>query len=287
MKGRFLIIGLYITVNAVLSFTVLKSGGSDGFPKDRAALAIRNVGHQLLWHIGDSSSRVLPVTQVTDNTFKLEFKSAFSFSPDTLVKIVRHSLAAINPTPDYLVNVFDCGTDQVVYGFEISRQRKDLVPCVGRLQPEKCYFIHITFEGVSASHVDHPYYLYGLMLVGLTLVTLVTRKPRPQAKQESPAETMMIRFGKYSFLPFKRQLQIDLNTIDLSDKESRILEILALQPNQLITRDELLKRVWEDEGVFTGRSLDVFISKLRKKLKNDPTVRITNIHGKGYTLEIE
>jgi DNA-binding response OmpR family regulator len=47
----------------------------------------------------------------------------------------------------------------------------------------------------------------------------------------------------------------------------------------------LLKRVWEDEGVITGRSLDVFISKLRKKLKNDPSVQIVNVHGKGYKLE--
>ncbi|NBP70070.1 MAG: winged helix family transcriptional regulator [Cytophagia bacterium] len=57
--------------------------------------------------------------------------------------------------------------------------------------------------------------------------------------------------------------------------------------NEPITRDQLLKEGWEDEGVIVGRSLDVFISKLRKKLIKDPKVQITNIHGIGYKLEVQ
>ena len=70
-------------------------------------------------------------------------------------------------------------------------------------------------------------------------------------------------------------------------KEAKLLSIFATRQNDLISREELLKKVWEDDGVFTGRSLDMFISKLRKKLKNDPCVQITNVHGKGYKLEIK
>jgi DNA-binding response OmpR family regulator len=55
---------------------------------------------------------------------------------------------------------------------------------------------------------------------------------------------------------------------------------------ELIPRETLMQEVWINEGVITGRSLDMFISKLRKKLSTDPDVRITNIHGKGYRLEI-
>jgi DNA-binding winged helix-turn-helix (wHTH) protein len=81
-------------------------------------------------------------------------------------------------------------------------------------------------------------------------------------------------------------LRRKVSIIELSDEESRLLEIFATQQNQLIERDRLLKEVWEDDGVFTARSLDVFVSKLRKKLKGDPSIQITNVYGKGYKLEI-
>ncbi len=62
---------------------------------------------------------------------------------------------------------------------------------------------------------------------------------------------------------------------------------MAANQNQAMERDQLLKEVWEDDGVFVGRSLDVFISKLRKKLLHDAGIRIINIHGKGYKLEVD
>ncbi|MFM7428554.1 MAG: helix-turn-helix domain-containing protein [Flammeovirgaceae bacterium] len=72
----------------------------------------------------------------------------------------------------------------------------------------------------------------------------------------------------------------------MTDKESRILTLLNRNIEQLTLREELIQHVWTDEGVITGCSLDMFISKLRKKLSADPDLRITNIHGKGYRLEI-
>ncbi len=96
-----------------------------------------------------------------------------------------------------------------------------------------------------------------------------------------------VLIGTYSFSLSNQLLISDLETIELSDKEAKLLSIFAAQPNQLISREELLKKVWEDDGVFTGRSLDMFISKLRKKFKNDASVQITNVHGKGYKLEIK
>jgi len=62
--------------------------------------------------------------------------------------------------------------------------------------------------------------------------------------------------------------------------------ILALSPNEIIERSRLQKEVWEDEGVIVGRSLDMFISKLRKKLEVDPNINIVVIRGKGYKLEV-
>jgi len=69
-------------------------------------------------------------------------------------------------------------------------------------------------------------------------------------------------------------------------KENKILLILAQSPNTVIERARLQKEIWEDEGVIVGRSLDMFISKLRKKLEIDPSIQLVNIHGKGYRLEV-
>ncbi|WP_370097459.1 winged helix-turn-helix domain-containing protein [Xanthomarina gelatinilytica] len=75
--------------------------------------------------------------------------------------------------------------------------------------------------------------------------------------------------------------------ISLSKKECELLEIFAAKPNQVIKRDELTKKVWEDHGVIVGRSLDTYISKLRKKLEADSSIKITNVHGVGYKLELQ
>jgi DNA-binding response OmpR family regulator len=76
------------------------------------------------------------------------------------------------------------------------------------------------------------------------------------------------------------------NTIELTAKENKLLLIFARSPNTVIERGRLQKEIWEDEGVIVGRSLDMFISKLRKKLEGDLSIQLINIHGKGYKLEV-
>ncbi|MCZ4223450.1 winged helix-turn-helix domain-containing protein [Pedobacter rhodius] len=83
-----------------------------------------------------------------------------------------------------------------------------------------------------------------------------------------------------------RKLIQNGNTTDLTGTETRILLIFALSPNETIARSRLQKEVWEDEGVIVGRSLDMFISKLRKKLEADPNIKIVVVRGKGYKLEV-
>ncbi len=91
----------------------------------------------------------------------------------------------------------------------------------------------------------------------------------------------------YQFYPEQHKLVKSATEISLSKKECELLELFVAQPNQIIKRDELTKKVWEDNGVFVGRSLDTYISKLRKILKDDDSIRITNVHGVGYKLEVD
>lgn len=93
--------------------------------------------------------------------------------------------------------------------------------------------------------------------------------------------------GSFQFYPEQNKLVKKAIEINLSKKECDLLEILVAGSNQVVKRDELTKRVWEDNGVIVGRSLDTYISKLKKKLKDDKTIKITNVHGVGYKLEID
>jgi hypothetical protein len=92
--------------------------------------------------------------------------------------------------------------------------------------------------------------------------------------------------GKFLFDVKNQRLLLGSALISLTDKECRILELLNKSFGDLISRETLMQEIWINEGVITGRSLDMFVSKLRKKLSGDPELRITNVHGKGYKLEI-
>ncbi|GEP90692.1 Transcriptional regulatory protein, C terminal [Chitinophaga terrae (ex Kim and Jung 2007)] len=96
-----------------------------------------------------------------------------------------------------------------------------------------------------------------------------------------------ISIGNYQFIPTKGLLVYDSENISLTAKERTLLNIFLKQVNQVIDRNLLLKEGWEDEGVITGRSLDMYVSKLRKKLQKDASISIKNVHGKGYSLNID
>ena len=85
----------------------------------------------------------------------------------------------------------------------------------------------------------------------------------------------------------QNKLMIEKTEINLSKKEVELLTVFAANLNKVIKREELSKKVWEDHGVFVGRSLDTYISKLRKKLSDDEAIKLTNMHGIGYMLEIK
>jgi hypothetical protein len=282
--------GAILLVAAVMGFTVavlVKKNPQEEFQEKRAALVVRDIGHHLLLQSGDSTSRVLPVKNSGAHIFSIAFENAFSFMPDSVVKTVQNSVALSGLAPDYRVSIFDCSTREMVYGFEIRSGSSDIEPCLGRVQPKGCYTIQIDFLNVSsAGTLSNRYLIFGFVLAGLGIFTLTGRRFRRPQTEFPQAGNETVRVGRYEFDEAKQALKDDGGIISLSNKESKVLGMLAARPNQLVDRDHLLKEVWENEGVITGRSLDMFVSKLRRKLGNDLTVRIVNVHGKGYKLEI-
>ncbi|MBY0480528.1 MAG: response regulator transcription factor [Chitinophagaceae bacterium] len=90
--------------------------------------------------------------------------------------------------------------------------------------------------------------------------------------------------GKYHFNPKLRELKRGDNTQTLSPKENELLKMLAEHKNDLLPRERALKKIWGSDTYFNGRSMDVYIAKLRKYLKEDTDIEIVNIHGNGFRL---
>lgn len=277
--------GLITLVFIALICVAFNGNGNEDFDSAKREVLLRSIGHELLLHSGDSTSRVLPVKKIAENEYEIQFEKNFSFQPELLVQTVGNYLAKDPLTTDYVVRVLNSGNAKVVYGYTISKSKKDNnVPCVGRIQPKANYSINIKFKPSNISVAQNKYILGGLPL--LVVVGFVFFKSVKSRKPLSDEESDLIALGKILFDVKNRKLMIDDKIIELTGTELRLLHIFSLSPNKTIERSRLQKEIWEDEGVIVGRSLDMFISKLRKKLEVDPNVNIVVVRSKGYKLEI-
>jgi hypothetical protein len=270
------------------------------YDQSKELIMIRNIGHQVLLHVGDASSRVLPVKQTGSHEYILTFESPFTFIPDTLVKVIDRVVKQHHLPPTYLVEVITCTSKEVIFGYSINKDTaNNIIPCSGRAQVKGCYAIKVQFPASTAA--TSSWYLLGACLAAICL-SLLGRLLYSRRRKEGgpmlaaipvpevldvPLPTNVIPIGRYLFYTDKQLLELNKEPISLTAKESKLLQIFAATPNEVIDRSRLLKEVWEDEGVIVGRSLDMFVSRLRKKLQQDPGISLINVHGKGYKLAIE
>lgn len=113
-------------------------------------------------------------------------------------------------------------------------------------------------------------------------IEAVLRRVDPRT-DESPTE---FDIGDYRFDALKQTLALGADEKKLTPRESELLQMLCLHMNQTLSRDRALREIWGEDNYFSGRSMDVFISKLRKHLKGDSRVSILSIHGKGFRLVV-
>ncbi len=289
MKYRLLTI-LLVSLSAVLILGAVnnKTPEKNEYDEKRIMMACRAIGDKLLAMAGDYHSRVLPVYHDGNGSFIMEFQTELSINPDSLVKIAQNSLSTTDLSQNYVVSVLNCVFDQVIYGFEISA-KNDNIPCLGREIPKGCYTVDIHFKDYNQPKVASlPYTTFMWVTVGFTALFFIAQPFIKNGKLENKTKNDRYRsIGRLKFDIKHRQLLDKKTQISLTDKEYRILQLLSANPNEIVSRDQLLKEIWEDDGVFTGRSLDMFVSKLRKKLKPAPKVKITNVYGKGYRLDID
>lgn len=262
--------------------------GNDGddFDSSRREVLLRRIGHELLQQSGDSTSRVLPVEKLRANEYQIRFENELTFRPDSLVNTTRRLLAKDPHAGDYVVNVLNSGKSGVAYGYAISKNKKDdIIACIGRKQPKAHYMINIRYKASGIKVVKNEFLLGSLPLLAFVGVVLLRSFKRQKALPDGQ-NTDLLTLGAVLFDAKNRKLIINEKTIDLTRTEARLLLIFALSPNETIARSRLQKEIWEDDGIIVGRSLDMFISKLRRKLEFNPNIKIAVIRGKGYKLEI-
>lgn len=277
-----LILLLFISV----IFVAFSMAEGDDFDIARREVLLRRIGHELLLQSGDSTSRVLPVKKIAENEYQIRFENNLTFQPDSLVNTTRRLLAKDPLARDYVVNVLNCSNASVAFAYAISKNEKNtIVACSGREQPTACYMINIKFEPKGILIAKNGYLLGSLPLLAF-VGFIFLRSVKPRRALTDVQSTSIFSLGSVLFDAKNRKLIINGKTIDLTGTETRVLLIFALSPNETIERSRLQKEIWEDEGVIVGRSLDMFISKLRKKLEFDPNIKIVVVRGKGYKLEI-
>jgi len=130
------------------------------------------------------------------------------------------------------------------------------------------------FEAGAKDYIKKPF----------SLEELTVRIPALLQRTQDTVTTEILAIGKYRFNHIKQQLSLDDLSQTLTHRESELLFYLIQNRNQILDRSLILKKLWRDDDFFSARSMDVFISKLRKKLKADPEVQILNVRGQGYKL---
>lgn len=293
----------YLKMSCVLLLIVFCLTPSHSTPPEittsRTQAALRKVGHQVLLLAGDSTSRVLSVEEAGD-CYLIKFEKAFDFDPANLVISMNQVLKADSIAQRYLVEVTDVTSGQLVYSYEKKLNTSlSEIPCGGRVLPETAYQISFTnLDGQQLGFAETPFalnatshtppvsdtYLYFLLLIPILLLGFwfffKNKKTTDAAQLKTNPE--LIPIGAFIFDKRNMVLSHQGETTDLTSKEADLLYLLYSAANVTLERENMLKEVWGSEGDYVGRTLDVFISKLRKKLAADTNLKIINIRGIGY-----
>lgn len=278
---------------------IASSNAQDLLDEKHIEVSLRMIGHQVLLLSNDSTSRVLPIIK-ENGQYRIQFESAFEFEPAELVSLVDRVVTETSMASSYIVEVEQCETGEVVYSFKIDDlEQSDIIACAARTQPKACYSLLFTLIAPSETALlpvtsNSPYgsnawfgpLNYGIITVLLVLMAGVLFMLWKR-KKASKSDPNLIPLGEYHFDKRNTELLINHQKIELTSKEADLLLLLYNTVNITVEREVILNKVWGDQGDYVGRTLDVFISKLRKKLEADSSVKIANIRGVGYKLVMD
>lgn len=282
----FILFGSSIIITFILISVVASINKKDEIPEKHLEIVLRNIGHQLLLSAKDSSSRVLPVKKLNENTYQISFQNDFGVISDTLINLVQRTFQKSALANNYIVSLKNCKPKETVLAFEINRQAGNLTPCRGRKLQVGCYVVEIEFFKKTTFN----YFLLLPLIIPLSAVGFyVKNKFRKEEEQVAiPDNNDYLQLGNFRFYADNNVLKTEDKSITLSEKETKALQIFAENMNQVVEREKLMKEIWEDKGlVVISRNVDVLVSKLRKKLTDDHSIKFINVPGRGYKFIIE
>lgn len=255
----------------------------ENFSPEKINLALRRTADALLRQSGDSTSRIPAVEQVVGDVWRVRLDQPFEY--EKLPALLQSSLNRFGISRPYEVAVRRCDDSTIDLGYhQIDFIQNNNVACGGREMPEGCHFIEITFlennKKKSLGGIFGGFLL--LLLGGLTGYWFFRRQKTTPA---AAGETEWLEFGNSRLDVAGQVLVCSGERQTLTFRETKLLRLFAAEPDRLLERDYILQQVWADEGVLVGRSVDVFVSRLRKKLAADPSVGIVAVHGVGYRLD--
>ncbi|WP_229254136.1 winged helix-turn-helix domain-containing protein [Dyadobacter sp. NIV53] len=258
---------------------------------EKVNLALRRTAHHLLMANSDSSSSIPPIEQADANTFHVQVDHLFEYKK--LPALLQESLDVYGIKRAYDVSVVNCKNGEIRLGYNfLDLNKKGGVPCENRKQEPGCYTIKVSFypEKQVASTSENWWLVpMGSLLAGFGFI--VWKKTRKEHStpilKEIPVDADHKNHFGNSVLDLPNLILISgNNSYNLTYREAKLLNLFALNQNQILERDFILKSVWEDEGIIVGRSVDVFVSRLRKLLAEDSNIKIAAVHGIGYRMEV-
>lgn len=254
---------------------------------EKVNLALRRTAHHLLKQNGDSTSRIPPVQQIDASTFVVRMEHLFEY--EQLPALLQESLQLHEIKRPYDVTIRNCSRDEILLGYsQLDLFQKKEIPCRGRKRERGCYLLKVSFSPESTTTTTNSWWIlpFGSLLVGLGYVVWKRTKRTAPAIQTPSSDTTTVTFGNSLWDPTTLRLVSGETSHQLTYREAKLLNLLLAHPNKVLDRDFILKSVWEDEGIIVGRSLDVFISRLRKMMVNDISIKLAAVHGIGYRLEV-
>jgi DNA-binding response OmpR family regulator len=141
-------------------------------------------------------------------------------------------------------------------------------------------------KGLSIGGDDYIPKPFSMEELLLKIKVFLKRSSNTFSEQDTAAPQTK-KIGRFIFLPEEHTLSIDKHTRKLTLKEVELIKYFAENANKVMSRNEILETVWGSNDYFLGRSLDVFISRLRKYFKADPNIQIINLHGIGFRFSVK
>lgn len=286
---------LALSILAIVLFAALSGKQETPTPyfPEKVNLAMRRTAHRLLAQSGDSTSRIPPVVQgESPDSWIIRLERPFDYH--ALPDLLQESFDLHGITAAYDVMLLNCENDELLLGYtkQDFTENND-PPCGTREQNGQCYNVQVTFRGAAGQPSATRWLLWSalpvMLALGYFLYRNLQKKPGvavPSESRDEKGQSPVISFGQSMLDTANQSLMVAGVRHELTYREAKLLQLFFRHPNQLLERDFILQNVWADEGILVGRSVDMFVSRLRKLLRTDQSLRIATVHGVGYRLEL-